>query len=361
MAIPWLCLVILPVASQVVHQWTSQRGGEKEDKARALQVDANGSAWVAGYTESSLDGHTNAGGRDIFLMKFDAQGVHQWTRQRGGERDDFAYGLQVDDVGNALVAGSTLSSLDGHTNAGESDIFLMKFDAQGVHLWTRQRGGAGSDWATALQVDANGSAWVAGFTDSSLDGHTNAGDADVFLMKFDAQGLHQWTRQRGDQWDDKAKSLQVDAKGNAWVAGETKLEEFAFFAGARPQLDVFLMKFDAQGVHQWTRVRWGYGDDKARALQVDAEGDAWVAGYTDSSRLDGHDNAGGRDVFLMKFNAQGVHQWTRVHGGKGSDMAQALQADWVRRLGNIFHGAKLLDSLLGSMICRSTCCGFLLF
>lgn len=95
--------------------------------------------------------------------------------------------------------------------------------------------------------------------------------------------------------------------------------------------------------------------------QVDAEGDAWVAGYTDSSRLDGHDNAGGRDVFLMKFNAQGVHQWTRVHGGKGSDMAQALQADWVRRLGNIFHGAKLLDSLLGSMICRSTCCGFLLF
>ena len=65
------------------------------------------------------------------------------------------------------------------------------------------------------------------------------------------------------------RCAKVDAKGNAWVAGETKLEEFAFFAGARPQLDVFIMKFDAQGVHQWTRVRWGYGDDKARALQAD--------------------------------------------------------------------------------------------
>jgi hypothetical protein len=62
------------------------------------QVDANGSAWVAGYTESSLDGHTNAGGRDIFLMKFDAQGVHLWTRQRGGESGDFAYALQADGV-----------------------------------------------------------------------------------------------------------------------------------------------------------------------------------------------------------------------------------------------------------------------
>ena len=75
--------------------------------------------------------------------------------------------------------------------------------------------------------------------------------------------------------------------------------------------------------------------------QVDAEGDAWVAGYTFSSRLDGHDNAGANDIFLMKFNAQGAHQWTRVHGGIDWDYAQALQAlqaDWVRRLGNIFHG-----------------------
>ena len=60
---------------------------------------------------------------------------------------------QVDDVGNAWVAGYTESSLDGHANAGSVDIFLMKFDAQGVHLWTRQRGGESSDYANALQAD----------------------------------------------------------------------------------------------------------------------------------------------------------------------------------------------------------------
>ena len=60
---------------------------------------------------------------------------------------------QVDDVGNAWVAGATESSLDGHTNAGSDDIFLMKFDAQGVHLWTRQRGGESSDVARALKAD----------------------------------------------------------------------------------------------------------------------------------------------------------------------------------------------------------------
>ena len=63
---------------------------------------------------------------------------------------------QVDDVGNAWVAGGTTSSLDGHTNArysDQADIFLMKFDAQGVHLWTRQRSGGSWDYAWALEAD----------------------------------------------------------------------------------------------------------------------------------------------------------------------------------------------------------------
>ena len=62
------------------------------------QVDAVGNAWVAGCTDGSLDGNTNAGRMDIFLMKFDSQGVHQWTRQRGGEGNDYAWALQADGV-----------------------------------------------------------------------------------------------------------------------------------------------------------------------------------------------------------------------------------------------------------------------
>ena len=62
------------------------------------QVDVNGHAWVAGSTFSSLDGHSNAGGQDIFLMKFDGEGVHQWTHQHGGEGDDVARALQADGV-----------------------------------------------------------------------------------------------------------------------------------------------------------------------------------------------------------------------------------------------------------------------
>ena len=56
---------------------------------QSAQVDVNGHAWVAGYTASS---------HDIILMKFDGEGVHQWTHQRGGEGDDNARALQADGV-----------------------------------------------------------------------------------------------------------------------------------------------------------------------------------------------------------------------------------------------------------------------
>ena len=79
------------------------------------QVDVNGHAWVAGYTKSSLDGHSNAGNLDIFLMEFDGEGFHQWTHQRGGEGNEWARGFQVDWVqcpsGSNLFRGRNIGTL----------------------------------------------------------------------------------------------------------------------------------------------------------------------------------------------------------------------------------------------------------
>ena len=63
--------------------------------------------------------------------------------------------------------------------------------------------------------------------------------------------------------------------------------------------------------------------------QVDDEGNALVAGYTKSSRLDGHSTPGHgwASGFLMKFNSQGVYQWTRVHSGERDARPTSLQAD----------------------------------
>jgi hypothetical protein len=40
-------------------------------------VDTSGSVYLTGATSQGLDGNTNAGGSDIFLMKFDSNGTKQ--------------------------------------------------------------------------------------------------------------------------------------------------------------------------------------------------------------------------------------------------------------------------------------------
>ena len=62
---------------------------------------------------------------------------------------------------------------------------------------------------------------------------------------------------------------------------------------------------------------------------------------------------GGEDIFLMKFDAQGVHLWTRQRGGESSDVARALKADGVRLRFRIcsmeVKDGKTLDPLARSM------------
>lgn len=59
--------------------------------------------------------------------------------------------------GNVLVAGHTMGDLDGHGNAGGKDIFLAMFDKTGDWKWTQQHGGTGDDEAMAMKLDSLGS------------------------------------------------------------------------------------------------------------------------------------------------------------------------------------------------------------
>lgn len=69
--------------------------------------------------------------------------------------------------------------------------------------------------ALALKVDAaSGAVWLAGSTDGSFDGYSNAGSDDVFVMKFDSlTGDHQWTLQHGASHSDLVKAFEAMAGG----------------------------------------------------------------------------------------------------------------------------------------------------
>ena len=83
------------------------------------------------YTEGNLDGNNNAGGNDVFVVKYDVTGAKQWTKLLGTPSGDIAYDIASDSNSNVYVIGPTLDGLGGNTNAGSYDVFVIKYDSYG--------------------------------------------------------------------------------------------------------------------------------------------------------------------------------------------------------------------------------------
>ena len=87
---------------------------------------------MTGYTGGGLDGNTSSGESDIFLVKYDSSGTKQWTKQLGTSSGDNGLGVTTDSSGNIYVTGGTEGGLDGNTNSGGWDIFLVKYNSSGT-------------------------------------------------------------------------------------------------------------------------------------------------------------------------------------------------------------------------------------
>jgi outer membrane protein assembly factor BamB len=116
-------------------------------------------------------------------------------------------------LGAVYIGGETVGNLGG-VQAGNGDAFLSKFDLAGQLLWTRQSGTAVSDHIRAVTTSPDGYVYAGGTTEGSFAA-TNAGETDVFLSKYDAAGSTLWSRQIGSSGDDAIHAIVVDSGGNA--------------------------------------------------------------------------------------------------------------------------------------------------
>ena len=243
-----------------------------------------------------------AGKADVYLIKTNALGDTQWTRTYGGADIDEGFSVQQTSDGGYIVAGLTWSF-----SAGLQDVYLIKTNASGDTQWTRNYGGTVNDWGYSVQQTSDGGYIVTGWT-----GSFGAGSADIYLIKTNASGDTLWTRTYGGAQYDEGNSVQQTSDGGYIVAGYT----YSFGAGS---YDVYLIKTNASGDTQWTRTYGGTNDDEGFSARQTTDGGYIVAGYTGSF------GAGG-DVYLIKTNASGDTQWTRTYGGTGGD-----EGYWVRQ------------------------------
>jgi hypothetical protein len=344
-----LAALLLPLSLHAQITFQRTYGGAFSDVGQSVEQTSDGGYIIAGYTNSY-----GAGGMDVYLLKTDAHGDTLWTRTYGGEQWDEGCSVQQTYDGGYVVTGYTESF-----GAGGADVYLIRTKADGDTLWTRAFGGPDRDEGRSVRQTADSGFVIAGYT-----GSFGAGDTDVYLIKTNANGDTSWTRTFGGIEEDEGYSVQQTVDGGYVVAGGTE----SFGAGDH---DIYLVKTNAQGDAAWTRTFGGASSDRAYSVHPTADSGYVVAGYTDSygagsadayliktdvrgetawSRTYGgagldycysveqttdhgyilagsFDPAGadGRNVYLAKTEAGGDTLWTRTFGGSNGDIGYSVQ------------------------------------
>jgi hypothetical protein len=188
------------------------------DRGRAISVESTG-VYIVGFTEGALPGHTNAGGVDTFVRKYDLDiGSEIWTRQFGTVEIDRPLDVSTDLTG-VYVVGYTEGTLSGQNSEGGTDAYIRKYDHSGNEVWTHQFGTSQYDRISEISIYGS-DVYVAGQTGGSLPGQTNAGGRDGFVRKYDQCGNEIWTHQFGTVEGDEAYGVAADSTG-AYVTGYT--------------------------------------------------------------------------------------------------------------------------------------------
>ncbi|MFZ5830398.1 MAG: SBBP repeat-containing protein [Planctomycetota bacterium] len=350
--------------------WSTYLGGSgKEDTARAVAVDNQGSIFVGGgtmspdfpNTEGTHDRIYNGDGgsvgslgpMDAFVTKLDPQGRIAWSTLLGGPNYDRIYTVRVDGEGFVYVAGragegfpTTSETVQpeflGHARQGgaygKQNGFITKLRPDGSAIvWSTYFGTQGSSIVHDIDIDREGCVYLTMIEVDLECPHVTPGafqsrkpgDRDSVVAKLSADGRRVlWCTYLGGTGRDLAPSLRVDAEGQPVVAGSTFSSDFPTTEGAfqpKPQgkEDAFVAKLAADGSRLIYSTLLGGSDadgaEGRHGLALDKLGRPCVAGFTSSADFPAtpgafqHKYAGGMtgdwrqtgDRFVAIFSADG--------------------------------------------------------
>lgn len=279
------------------------------------------------------------GGTQQLLLR--GSGTRHISAQRlGGTGSDTISAVAIDDQRQVIAGGyfrNTANFGGGDvTSVGLYDAFVVKYDAQGGLLWSKQFGSPDGDHVLAVAVDASRNVWVTGYFNGTVSFGgaplTSAGNADIYIAKYAADGTHLWSKRIGGMDADVPLALALDPNGNAFLSGYFYLS--VDFGGgvltSAGDADVWLMKIGPDGSHLWSKRCGGTGNDVSRGLAVNGSGDVVMVGHFSGSVDFGSGpltSVGDTDIFVAKYSSTGGALWQRRGGGTGVDSAYSVAVD----------------------------------
>ncbi len=371
----------LPLIIDPVISYSTFLGGSGDDGAFSVALDREGNIHLAGITRSldfpkttgSVPGRTfpsATDATDAFVAKLNPQGTALlYATYLGGSEGDTVMSIAVDAAGNAYLTGGTTSKdfpvtpgafqtkyggTGGHSlppfSSPVGDGFVAKLNPTGSALvYSSYLGGTGIDQGYGIAVDASGTAYVAGATESpnfpitqGVVQSTIRGSTEIFIARINSAGTGLlYSTFLGGSGEDAAFALALDSSGSIYITGITGSDDFPVTAGAFQSrrtggVSGFVAKLNGTGTALAYSTYLGGNNNSTYAygLAIDGNGGAYVTGVTTATNFPATSAAiqlrgiQGGDVFVTQLSPTGSSLvYSSVFGGNGSDTGYAIAVD----------------------------------
>lgn len=337
-------------------------GGSNNDRGNGVAVDSAGNIYITGETFSTnfpvtpgaFQTALASNNFDAFVTKMNPAGTALiYSTYFGGANTDSGIDIALDTAGNAYVTGLT-DSADLPTTPGafrttivggeETDAFAMKLNATGTALLysTYLAPVIGS----GIAVDSAGNAYITGQATPNYPTTPGAfqpvsgGSSEAFVTKLNATGTALvYSTFLGGSGFDVGGDIAIDSAGNAYVTGTAQagfpVTPGAFQASFNGDNDGFVAKLNSTGTALlYSTFLGGSGTDRANGIAINAAGNAYVTGVTDSANFPVTAGAfqtvkaAGQDAFVTELNASGTGlAYSTYLGGDGNDFGVDIALD----------------------------------
>ena len=186
--------------------WDESFGGDRDEHAGGIQETDDGGALVVGNSTSYGRGY-----KDIYIAKLNQKGKMVSSFIVGGKKNDSAEALARTKDGNMVLVGYRETG-----RAGNTDFYVLKMDQNGQKIWSQTYGGEQSDRLNGVVATDDGGIVATGAT-----GSYNSENTDMSIMKLNADGKMLWHKIYGFKYYEYGNSVATTADGGVMIAGGT--------------------------------------------------------------------------------------------------------------------------------------------
>ena len=300
---------LLKISSLGSLLWEKTFGFSGTDFGTALLATKDGGFLITGVLDvSSSGGQGNAkstavnhSGGDYWVIKTDLTGNLEWSRFFGGSFTEIPLGIVETDDHNFIIAGSSDSDdFNISNNLGTYDFWIIKIAPTGSLIWEKSFGGSEIDEARAITTSSDGNFMVVGDTRSlDIDVSENNGAADVWIVKFSAEGSLIWEKTIGGTSFDTARAIYKTQDNGFLIAGSSRSLDNDFENNG--QNDALILKIDSNGSLLWQKTIGGSEIDFLYGI-TELNNKAIIAvGESSSSDQDITENKGFTDALIIQM------------------------------------------------------------